>query len=443
MKIAVIGGGVAGAAFVHNLVMNAVGSQQKLCIDLFDQGRALGGRSSHRVVKAEDDKSLEFDHGCQFLRADTPRMQDFLSKFVKSGVLQEWKGDFACGGKEGDGESDFFGMPQKGPFYVGVGGMHKFPLGIVAAAEEAAKSSTCELAIHPTTRVSKLLKGDDDKWKLEGTGGKAALHDTKESEAKQAVHGVLEQGYDLVVLTDVSSTSFDSWHRASAGVPDSFAQAVRARVGARVPLLTAMVAFAQPLPVSCDTLTFPLDAEGRAAADCWFAARTNSKPGFREGLSYECWTVVSTPAYAAREITATPMQTPEGAFVPQEKGYLDTVAEHLVDSFLGAAGVTGAQRAAVSVVYKGAQRWGSAMPAPRHLATNEESPTRRVVCSVPYDTGRGSLAPTMECREGGTFHVDKELGLLQIGDFVGSHTPGMESSVLSACDAADFVASMM
>ena len=121
------------------------------------------------------------------------------------------------------------------------------------------------------------------------------------------------------MLTDVSSTAFDSWHRASAGVPNSFAQAVRARVGARVPLLTAMVAFAQPLPMSCDTVTFPLDAEGRAATDCWFAARTNSKPGYAEGLSYECWTVVGTPAYAAREITSTPMQTPEGTFVPQEK----------------------------------------------------------------------------------------------------------------------------
>ena len=140
--------------------------------------------------------------------------------------------------------------------------------------------------------------------------------------------------------------------------------------------------------------------------------------------------MVGTPAYAAREITSTPMQTPEGTFVPQEKGYLGVVAEHLVDSFLEATGVTGAHQAEILVVHKGAQRWGSAMPAPRHLATDESSPTRRVICSVPYDTGRGCLAPTTECREGNTFYVDKELGLLQIGDFVGSHTPGMESSVL-------------
>ena len=51
------------------------------------------------MVKEEDDVRLEFDHGCQFLRADTDRMKDFLSKFVKAGVVQEWKGKFVSGGK--------------------------------------------------------------------------------------------------------------------------------------------------------------------------------------------------------------------------------------------------------------------------------------------------------------------------------------------------------
>ena len=214
-----------------------------------------------------------------------------------------------------------------------------------------------------------------------------------------------------------------------------------ARVGARVPLFTAMVAFGKPLPVSYDTLTFHVNDMGQAAStDCWFAAKTNSKPGFQEGLLYECWTVVCTPAYAAREITATPMQTPEGDFVPQSKYYMNTVAEHRVDSFLGAAGLEKEQRAGVTVVHKGAQRWGSALPPPRHLATDESSPSRHVICSVPYDTGRGSLAPTVECREGSAFYIDEELGLMQVGDFMGSHTPGMESSVLSACEAAAYIA---
>ena len=28
---------------------------------------------------------------------------------------------------------------------------------------------------------------------------------------------------------------------------------------------------------------------------------------------------------------------------------------------------------------------------------------------------------------------------MQVGDFMGSHTPGMESSVLSACEAAAYI----
>ena len=61
-------------------------------------------------------------------------------------------------------------------------------------------------------------------------------------------HSVLEEDYDLIVLTDVSSTAFDSGTGLALGT-NSFAQAVRARV-VPVPLLTAMVAFAQPLPMS-------------------------------------------------------------------------------------------------------------------------------------------------------------------------------------------------
>ena len=97
------------------------------------------------------------------------------------------------------------------------------------------------------------------KWHLEGVGGHAAFHDTKESIAKRARYNYLNdgEGYDLVVLTDISSTSFDSWHRASAGVPDSFSKMIKEKVGSRVPLFAAMVAFEMPLPVNeADSITF-------------------------------------------------------------------------------------------------------------------------------------------------------------------------------------------
>lgn len=73
-----------------------------------------------------------------------------------------------------------------------------------------------------------------------------------------------------------------------------------------------------------------------------WAARNNSKPGIpsskAEGCGddgarvtgggdkrgIECWTLVSTPGYAASEITRVPMQnTKTGAFIPQSNDYLN------------------------------------------------------------------------------------------------------------------------
>ena len=72
----------------------------------------------------------------------------------------------------------------------------------------------------------------------------------------------------------------------------------------------------------------------------WFAAKTNSKPGF-EHLKAECWTIVSTPIYAAKQIKLIPMQDVKtGEFIPQEPGYLKNVpAKQLVSSFLKAMNI--------------------------------------------------------------------------------------------------------
>jgi len=77
--------------------------------------------------------------------------------------------------------------------------------------------------------------------RLLGQSGEAAYHDTSEKVVRECTRTHVlgdEAGYDAVILTDVSS-SFGKWHRASAGVPEEFAQQVRRRVGARVPLMTA------------------------------------------------------------------------------------------------------------------------------------------------------------------------------------------------------------
>ena len=67
MRVAIIGGGISGATMFNTLSKLSLNA----CVDLFDQGRGVGGRSSTRVVH----DSLMFDHGCQFFRADTSKMQ--------------------------------------------------------------------------------------------------------------------------------------------------------------------------------------------------------------------------------------------------------------------------------------------------------------------------------------------------------------------------------
>jgi predicted NAD/FAD-dependent oxidoreductase len=442
IHIAIIGGGIAGTSFLHELVSinHSHGNIEKvnIRIDLYDQGRGLGGRSSHRYVK-QDDKEYRFDHGCQFFRGDTLIMQNIISKFLEKKVITQWKGNFEAHSSTTNNNSkcDFFGMPFNGPFYVSTGGMHNLPLSLVNAAKKMEGNKTT-VNLFPATRVSKLHH-KIGKWYLEGIGGNAAFHDTKESIAAAAKHNYLnnnDDGYDIVVLTDISSTSFDSWHRASAGVPDLFSKQIRNKVGARVPLFTAMVAFEEPLPdINFDTITFPLNNGN----DCWFAAKTNSKPGF-ENLVAECWTIVSTPSYAAREIKKVPMQDAKtGEFLPQERGYLQNVpAKELLASFLKAVNIS--ESNTPNIVHINAQRWGSAMPAPRHLATDDSSPTRCYLSGVAYDTGKCELAPTKaEGSNANSFHYDETLHLMQIGDMISNQTPGMEAAVISAVEGAKFV----
>ena len=260
------------------------------------------------------------------------------------------------------------------------------------------------------------------------------------------------EGYDGIILTDVSS-SFGKWHRASAGVPEPFAARVRERVGSRVPLFTAMIAFDKESGIPFDAGTFDNSV-------FWFASKSNSKPGMgmdsntKEGTK-ECWTLVSTPEYAMEKISETPMQDPKtGDFIPQSKDYLTTVpGPDLIKAFckdltskkgiLGDGALTDTD--ILDIIQVDAQRWGSAMPFPRHL--DETSNTREVLSGVPYDSGRSPLAPTKleECRHGGaqSFLMDEELMLFQAGDMMSTYTPGFESAALSGLDAAICVANML
>ena len=459
-NIAIIGGGITGATAAQTL-----SNHGNFNIHLFDQGRrGVGGRTSSRAVDNKSDQLMRWDHGCQFFRGDTPQFQPILNDWKSKNLVCEWKGKFISSSTTPSPDKEFFGLPSQPPFYVGMDGMQSIAKGIVDHIMASAKDDDeSAMSLFAGTRVAQLERDKETKrWKLYGTSGEAAFHDTPNKivhELQQQQHSTTTKGndnndnivgestgYDGVILTDVSS-SFGKWHRASAGVPESFAQRVRHRVGARVPLFTAMIAFEKESDIPFDAATFDNDI-------AWFAAKSNSKPGMADGNTMkECWTIVSTPEYAVAQIEKTPMQDPKtGEFIPQSKDYLTAVpGPDLSNAFCEEVLRTfDSVKEMPKIVFLDAQRWGSAMPSHRHLT--ETSETRKVISGVPYESGRSPLAPTKEeqCLERSgnndgdcksrSFLVDNELMLLQAGDMMSRYTPGLEGAALSGHDAAEYLA---
>ncbi len=381
-------------------------------------------------------------------------------------LVSEWKGKFISNTKLDD--NDFFGLPSKPPFYVGNDGMQSVSKGLLHHLAEQLNgdkdtddndSTEAGLNIFTGTRVAGMERNEETKkWVLFGVDGTPAFHDTPEKEVQEYnknnptdIIGS-NQGYDAVLLTDVSS-SFGGWHRASAGVPGEFASRVRKRVGARVPLFTAMIAFEGDSNIPFDAASFEFENN----PTLWFAAKMNSKPTMESedfSMNRECWTLVSTPEYAMKKIEETPMQTKKGEFIPQSKDYLTSVpGPDLADAFCaeitsenGILGENTLKKNDVpKIVYLDAQRWGSAMPCHRHL--DDKSTTRRIISNVAYDSGRAPLAPTkLERQTSGedkTFLLDESLMLFQAGDMMSDYTPGAEGAAISGFDAAESILELL
>jgi len=208
---------------------------------------------------------MEFDHGCQFFRADAPAMQTLTKRWCEAGWAAPWDGRFGrlaetsnneSGGDNGtgsssssssstDASSDFFGLPgDLRPVYVGVGGMQRLPRAVLASTGE-------NVTVRRGERVSGIDRGVADGWVLRGVAGPEAFHDTVLTKDTASTAATASAGantsdsasasssppsasaeapvlgnYDAVVLTDISS-SFGAWHRASAGVPEELAARVR------------------------------------------------------------------------------------------------------------------------------------------------------------------------------------------------------------------------
>lgn len=416
--VAVIGGGITGACVASTLLKRGSNNSNNIVVDVLDQGRrGAGGRCSQRLGGASKNVDMIWDHGCQFFRADTPQFQHIVGQWLEEDICRVWTGHFC-------GTGSFFGFPHQPPFYVGNGGMKTIVEHLLTGAR-----------LYQGTRVSQVTRGDNNKWQLVGTSGDAAFHDTPEQTARRVKECVIGNpiGYDAVILTDVSS-SFGGWHRASAGIPQSFAKQVVQQAGSRTPLFAAMIAL--------DGTIANLDAISFDDHVIWFAAKTSSKPGFDKTVSGDCWTLISTPEYAMHKIEETPMQDPTtGEFIPQSREYLAMVpGTELEESFrrILESGALGDLGKLPATTFLSAQRWGSAMPSKKDAGTK----TGRCLSGVWYDTPMDT-APTQKVGDGLNFVADDDRKLYQAGDMVSYYSPGFEGAALSGFDVAEHVARVL
>ncbi len=79
-RIAIIGAGLSGVILGQKL-------SQKADVVIFEKAKGVGGRMSTRYAYP-----FVFDHGAQCFTARTKDFQTFLSPFMESGIIAEWKG---------------------------------------------------------------------------------------------------------------------------------------------------------------------------------------------------------------------------------------------------------------------------------------------------------------------------------------------------------------
>lgn len=239
-SVAIVGAGLAGLACAKSLAAHGVAAR------LFDKGRAAGGRMATRRVEAAG-RTLEFDHGAQYL---TARHQLFRAA-LEASETRPWPD-----------EARRVGVPR----------MSAIPRALALGLELA------------TSREVTAIEGEPGAWRLRHVGG---------GRGAPAESGAAEDGpFDAVVLA----------------IPAPQAGALLARPAPHLkrvvdmvrmaPCWTLMVAFAERLALP-DTLR-------PVGGPIGWAARDSSKPGRNQ--ANECWVVQAAAEWSREHLEMAPAE---------------------------------------------------------------------------------------------------------------------------------------
>ncbi|KAJ1453162.1 hypothetical protein M885DRAFT_524777 [Pelagophyceae sp. CCMP2097] len=292
MRVAVVGGGIAGS--MASLALRARGVEP-LIFDLASGGGRLGGSS--RGPR---------DSGAQFLRAKDERFRQVLSLLESQNVVQKWKGRFGILGSHrggflpkadippqmGGGEAkrkvlrdsgDFCGFleGQGGELYVGTRDNSAVCKGILSMA------ALTEDHLRLGRRVRRVELCESAGWRVFSTPAHG------QGEDSEYVDAVLIATHDPQMAADALQ------HIASRPLSPPIKERLadlesrlrRLRDDARTPVCTLSVRFEASLP------NVPFDAAALPNSDYFqFIAREASKPG---RLDLHQWTAISTSALSA------------------------------------------------------------------------------------------------------------------------------------------------
>lgn len=398
-RVAVVGGGIAGCAVTRQLVLQHEGVH----VTLFDWGRSLGGRASHRfrpepsTVNNDQLVTLHFDHGAQFVHITNKEFLDMVNPVVKSwptdlsrlGWVEYGSAKFTNSRDATKAPQSFFGgcdPALQHVRYVGNGGMNALSIEIIRGAQDAAPD---RIQIYEQTRVARcerIQEGATTCWRLFGDG---LGHEQANAQALETTIRENLGDFDELVISDHMAAAMPSWHPCHImGLEDAvpaLLSTVRkaldwdesARRFKNVkPLFSCMLAFERTLEVPL----LKFDAATIDGSDIlqWVCSQ-NSRPHDEEpsddGL--ERWVLVSTVDFASKCLGSEGMSKKpstslsEVEYAPQTDEYLRAdPAKIMSDEFLEVIMRLGGGNTFPPATFSKCQRWGAAFTIPKGESNN-------------------------------------------------------------------------
>lgn len=320
-KIAVVGGGIAGAVCASTLAKNGIS------VTLFESARGPGGRMSRRRETAEDGAELFFDHGAPYFTVTDPVVLSLVHEWESRGLVAQWMENLGTFDRISNKFVDH--KIELRTKYVGVPGMNSI---CRTLCDEPGIESKFGVG------VGKMNWSDSEHlWSLIGLDGK------------------LLGSFDGVVASDknVASPRHTDVTGRSPPLDLNWAPDLACRmqnIPVR-PCFAMMLAFKEPLTsVPFKGFSF-INSEVLSAAFC-----DSSKPG--RSCTFECWVLHSTKEYAQKLIA-------EYGLTKLSNETLTKIAEDLLHEFQNTGLCTS------EPYFKKAHRWGSAFPSVS-IATEEK-----------------------------------------------------------------------